>query len=76
MSYSTKNPMQFIKWMMNHDVQDWDDISDFLNGYASRKYRFEKIILRVDSIENFLTDLEKNKLLIIEKPKTFFSLFQ
>ena len=67
----------FVSWMRRHDVQHWSSNSTFMEGYAHRKSLFENITLRADHENNFVEDLQKNELLLIEKsePKIFRKLF-
>lgn len=65
----------FISWMRKMDLQSWKDNQEFMEGYAYRKKTFENIELRYDNESNFVEDLQKNKLLIIEDSKGFLGVF-
>lgn len=75
-SIDAKNDTEFLTWMRKHDLQYFSTNEEFMAAYALRKATFEKIILRSDSVENFVEDLQKNNLLKIEDtPAGIFGLF-
>lgn len=74
-SVTAKNNEDFVRWMRLHDMQIWEDDKDFMRGYAYRKFTFEKISIRTESVDAFVEDLQKNNLLKIESSKGFLGLF-
>lgn len=64
-----KSNKDFVIWMQKNDLQKWDSIEDFMEGYARRKLTFENIIIKHDSIDNFVNDLQSKNILKIEKSK-------
>ncbi|GAB3025397.1 hypothetical protein GCM10027051_32650 [Niabella terrae] len=55
------------EWMMKTDyaLSREKDIFEFLREYAERKKLFDKIHLRTNSIDVFVDDLVKNKIIEI-----------
>ncbi|MPT32986.1 hypothetical protein [Epilithonimonas hungarica] len=74
-SFRTKSETEFVSWMKKMDHQKWIDNQDFMEAYSYRKATFENILIRHDTEQNFIEDLQKNKLLKIESSKVFFGLF-
>lgn len=78
-SIDAKDHTEFLTWMRKNDLQNFSTNEEFMAAYALRKSTFEKIILRSDSVENFVEDLQKNNLLEITEVKTaglVFNLFK
>lgn len=77
-SIDAKDHTEFLTWMRKNDLQYFSTNQEFMEAYALRKSTFENIKLRPDSIENFVEDLQKNNLLIIEEVKAgnLFGLFK
>lgn len=74
-SYTSQSESDFVRWMRKQDSQPWTDNETFMEGYAYRKMVFEKIVIRYDTISNFIEDLKKNNLLKVESPKGLFNYF-
>lgn len=71
-SIFAKNNSEFVTWMRKSDLQHWSSNKEFIDGYSRRKSLFEKIFLSSESEDSFVSDLIKNKLLEISKPKANF----
>ncbi len=74
-SYTSQSDEDFVRWMRKQDSQPWSDNEAFMEGYAYRKMVFEKIVIRHDTVPNFVEDLKKNNLLKVESSKGLFSYF-
>ncbi len=53
--------------MRKHDPERSKDLFDFMEGYQKRKFLFEKIYLRTDSIAIFVSDLVRHHIISIVK---------
>ena len=71
-SIFARNHSDFVTWMRKNDLQKWSNNKEFIDGYVHRKSLFEKIFLSSESEDSFVSDLIKNKLLEITKPKAHF----
>ena len=49
--------------MQKCDFQLWENNEEFMEAYSYRKSTFEKIYISYDSVDNFINDLQKYKIL-------------
>ncbi|MFT4092950.1 MAG: hypothetical protein QM640_04870 [Niabella sp.] len=56
-----------LKWLMRNDYDTTYErnISNFMESYAARKRLFDNMELRIDSVDHFVDDLVKNKIISI-----------
>ena len=55
--------------MRKCDFQLWENNKEFMEAYSYRKSTFEKIYISYDSVDNFVNDLQKYKILKLENEK-------
>ena len=64
-----KSNDKFVDWMQKCDFQLWENNEEFTEAYSYRKSTFEKIYISYDSVDNFVNDLQKYKILKLENEK-------
>lgn len=54
-----------VEWMMKTDyaLSRENDVLEFIKEYSERKQLFDKVSLRTDSIDVFVEDLVKNRII-------------